>query len=49
MRRTNIGRIAAATNSDFRYGTKRTWRTGRCMSVIGGKAEVLELGPDFRF
>jgi hypothetical protein len=33
----------------LRGGTFRTWRGSRCMSVIGGKAEVPELDPDFRF
>jgi hypothetical protein len=30
-------------------GTKRTCCSGRCMSVIGGKAGVPHLGHDFRF
>ena len=30
------------------YGTKPTWRNGSCVTVIGGKAEVPELGHDER-
>jgi hypothetical protein len=30
-------------------GTKRTCRRGRIMSVIGSKADLPELGHDFRF
>src|ERR1019366_1581686 len=40
---------ALANSEPSTHGTKRTCRSGRCMSVIGGKADVPELGHDFRF
>jgi hypothetical protein len=40
----NLTRLIARLKSA--HGTKPS---GRCMSVIGGKADVPELGPDFRF